>query len=67
MDRKEFINRGMRLFLLGGMVFLTGFLVSRRKLIQANSCSPETVCSNCPKLSDCNEEEALKQKRNGRS
>ena len=65
MDRKEFINRGMRMFLFGGMVFLTGFMVSRRKLKQGDACTPDTLCGNCPKLSDCRKEEALNKKRNG--
>jgi hypothetical protein len=67
MDRKEFINRVIRIFLLGGMVFLTGFIVTRRKLKQGNACTPDTVCGSCPKLSDCSKEEALKLKRDGRS
>ncbi len=33
MDRKTFIDRFMRLFILAGIGIFTGFLVSRRKLI----------------------------------
>ena len=65
MNRKTFISQFMRLFLLGGMLVLTGFLVTRRKLIHQENCAAGSICSNCPDLKSCAREEAIKHKENG--
>jgi hypothetical protein len=65
MDRKTFISSFMRISLLGGLVFLTGFLVTRRSVSGRDGCSKSTLCSNCPELAGCEKTEAIKEKKNG--
>jgi len=66
MDRKTFISRFMRLSILGGLVLLTGFLVTKRSVSGQSGCNINSLCSDCPELSGCTKQEALKQKNNGR-
>jgi len=65
MDRKTFISRFMRLSLMGGLVLLTGFLATRRSVSGQSGCNINSLCNDCPELSGCTKEEALKQKKNG--
>lgn len=67
MNRKTFIDRLMRLIILGGIGILTGFLVSRRKLVHGGYCRLDTVCSNCPELKGCSKDEAVTYRKNGRT
>jgi hypothetical protein len=65
MDRKTFISRLMRYSLLGGLTLLTGFLLARRSVSGQAGCRINPLCSNCPELTACTKQEALKQKKNG--
>lgn len=53
MDRKTFINRFMRFFLLGGLALMAGFLATRRKLAPGGSCIAGPACGACPESGSC--------------
>ena len=65
MERKTFINQILRYSLFGGLVFLVGFLVSRRKVTLPESCTPGSLCGSCSELSGCSRAEAINQRNHG--
>ena len=58
MNRRFFIERTGRTFLLGGLVLLSGLLVARRQVTHAAACSANFQCGSCRKLSSCSLPEA---------
>ena len=65
MDRKTFLNRLIRLSLLGVLALLTGFLAIKRNVKGRDVCDLSPACNSCSKLAGCMDPEAIKQKKNG--
>jgi hypothetical protein len=53
MNRRIFIERTGRGFLLGGLAVLSGVLIARRQVSQDTNCSANFQCRNCNRLSSC--------------
>jgi hypothetical protein len=65
MNRRSFIDRTGRVFLLGGLATITGMLVSRRQVVKETSCIADFQCRNCRRLSDCLLPEAEIERQDG--
>jgi len=63
MDRRKFIQKGGRLFLLGGLTATSGYLILNKKV--SASCSVSPTCKNCGKFVKCELPQA-KEVRDGR-
>ena len=53
MNRKEFIQASVRWTLLGTLLALTGFLVSRKSISRGTGCRPGWLCNNCALSGTC--------------
>ncbi len=51
MNRKDFINTGARIFILGGMAASAGYLAFSKKI--DTSCSISPSCKKCDRFSGC--------------
>lgn len=51
MDRKQFLIKGGRILILGGIAACTGYLVVNDKVDA--SCSVSSSCEKCGKLTSC--------------
>ncbi len=65
MNRRNFIDKTGRGFLLGAIALLSGVLVVRRQVVQDASCTANFQCKNCGKLSDCQLSEAETERTDG--
>ena len=59
MDRKTFLNRLVRLSLLGVLALLTGFLAVKRNVKGRGVCNYSPVCNACSELAGCRKPEAI--------
>jgi hypothetical protein len=61
MDRRKFIEQGMRWGLTGGLFTMSGFLLYRRNDADQDNCTYQPVCTHCDIFSKC--KKPVKQKR----
>jgi hypothetical protein len=55
MTRKEFIERGSRIFILALMLGGTGYLAGKRRINPGEYCTDRTRCSACRLKAVCRE------------
>lgn len=65
MNRRIFIERTGRAFLLGGLAVLSGLLIARRQVSPDPACTANFQCKNCNRLSSCALPEAEIERVNG--
>lgn len=65
MNRRFFIEKTGRTFLLVGLALVSGVLVARRQVSRDTSCSANFQCRNCRKLSSCSLPEAEIERQDG--
>jgi len=65
MNRRNFIDKSGRTFLLGALAIVSGVLVSRRQVVRGNTCTEDFMCRSCRKLSDCRLPEAETERNHG--
>jgi len=65
MNRRNFIDKTGRTFLLGTLAIVSGILVSRRQVVRGNQCTEDFMCRNCRKISDCRLPEAETERKHG--
>ena len=65
MNRRNFIDKAGRGILLGGLVIVSGILVSRKQVVRENQCSANFQCKSCGKISKCQLPEAETERQDG--
>ena len=66
MNRRIFIERTGRTFLLGGLALMSGLLIARRQVGPVTECNVNFRCKSCRKLTSCTLPEAETQKAYGK-
>jgi hypothetical protein len=66
MDRKRFIDFFVRVFLLGMLVSLAGFMAGRGRVKPGVDCQPGAACEGCPERGNCMTSETEKTRNHGR-
>ena len=65
MNRRYFIEKAGRTFLLGGLALVSGVLVARRQVKSNADCMVNYQCKSCRKLSSCSLPEAEIERHHG--
>lgn len=65
MNRRYFIDKAGRTFLLGGLALVSGVLIARRQVKRDAACTVNYQCRSCRKLSSCSLPEADKERQDG--
>ncbi len=65
-NRREFLKSGLRSLVLGGLVFVSGFLSWRKagSKKSGNYCETDLPCRKCSSLPGCTEKNAVKTRNN---
>jgi len=65
-NRRKFLKNGLRAFILGVIVFVSGFLGWREMSSggDKNVCAVETPCNKCSQYPDCKIQKAVELKQN---
>jgi len=58
MERREFMRKGSRFLLLGGMAAGSAYLAINGQVEKSAACKIASHCKGCSKLSGCNDEQA---------
>lgn len=66
MNRRYFLENFSRYALLGGLIFVSGFLWKNRKIYPSENCSLSPVCSHCTKFRTCEKVAEVKTQTNGK-
>jgi hypothetical protein len=58
MERREFMRKGGRFLLLGGMAAGSAYLVINGQVEKSATCKIASHCKGCSKLSACSDDQA---------
>ncbi len=54
-NRREFLRNTGRIAMLGVLVFIPGYLISKKRVsVNPENCDLSIQCNNCRKKSNCN-------------